>query len=383
MNKQMQRFMNMTMLYVATSSVWAGQVTPVPDVQPVANGWQVVINIPQQRLFLYKDGKLETVYPVAVGKAITQTTIGEHKIGTKAFNPTWHIPLSIQKERNDGVKSVAPGPGNPLGPVFVRLGNPKLGIGIHGTNTPASVPGVRSHGCVRMKSEQALEFANTVPTGSAATVSYEMAALNVDDANNLWLAVYKDPYDKKNLNTDALKQAVSSWAKANGANIGMNKVEQIIKARAGVALCLSCKSRGHIQGDLHSLAWNSGSSKLTVPKAGGTRITHDEVLPEGSSVEVDADSGNHVSMKKNKSLNKSSSIVPKNNIPNKTVAKPVTTDSISKIENNTTKQHKPLKALKTMKPISVFEDVSTNNKTVINNKTNIMNGERVLLPINQ
>lgn len=378
MNKQIQRFVGVAMLYVASSSVWAGQMTPVPDVQPVANGWQVVINIPQQRLFLYKDGKLETVYPVTVGKAITQTTIGEHKIGAKAFNPTWHIPLSIQKERNDGVKSVGPGPNNPLGPVFVRLGNPKLGIGIHGTNAPASVPGVRSHGCVRMKSEQALEFANTVPTGSAATVSYEMAALNVDDANNLWLAVYKDPYDKKNLNTDALKQAVSAWAKANGANIGMSKVEQILKTRAGVAVCLSCKSRGRIQGDLHSLAWNSGSSKLTMPKMGGTRITHDEVLPAGSSVEVDADVGSNVGMKKNKSSN----IPAKNNVSNKTAITPPVNDSTPKVERNIPKQRKPLKAIKPMKPISVFEDVST--KTVIDNsKANTITGERVLLPINQ
>ena len=95
---------------------------------------------------------------------MTQTNLGEHKIGAKAFNPTWHIPKSIQKERGDGVKSVPPGPNNPLGPVFVRLGDPKFSLGIHGTNAPASVPGVRSHGCVRMKSPDALEFAKTIAT---------------------------------------------------------------------------------------------------------------------------------------------------------------------------------------------------------------------------
>ena len=83
--------------------------TPIPDVSPVSEGQHVVINIPQQRLFLYTDGKLTKIYPVAVGKAMTQTTLGEHKIGAKAFNPTWHIPKSIQKERGDGVKSVPAG----------------------------------------------------------------------------------------------------------------------------------------------------------------------------------------------------------------------------------------------------------------------------------
>ena len=110
--------------------------TLIPDVSPASSGQHVVINITQQRLFLYDNGKLSKIYPVAVGKAMTQTNLGEHKIGAKAYNPVWHIPKSIQKERNDGVKSVPAGPNNPLGPVFVRLGDPKLSLGIHGTQFP-------------------------------------------------------------------------------------------------------------------------------------------------------------------------------------------------------------------------------------------------------
>ncbi len=277
-----------TVALAAASSAMAAQTTPVPDVRPAANGWQVVINIPQQRLFLYYDGELEKVYPVAVGKAHTQTLLGEHKIGPKAYNPTWHIPKSIQKERGDGVKTVPPGPNNPLGPVFVRLGDPKHGLGIHGTNAPASVPGIRSHGCVRMKSDQALEFAKKITTGSPATVSYEMAMLNTDEAGNLWLAVYKDPYKQGNLKRDRLRQTISAWAKANGANISNTLVEKTIKTQAGKAVCLSCSGKAVIQGDLQSLAWNSGSIQPTRPRAGGVRATRNEVLPEGSSIEVDA-----------------------------------------------------------------------------------------------
>ena len=40
--------------------------TPVPDIAPSAPGQYVVINIPQQRLFLYNNGRLQKVYPVAV-----------------------------------------------------------------------------------------------------------------------------------------------------------------------------------------------------------------------------------------------------------------------------------------------------------------------------
>lgn len=264
--------------------------TPVPDVAPVNNGYHVVINIPQQRLFLYNDGVLEKVYPVAVGKAMTQTNLGEHKIGGKAFDPTWNIPKSIQAELKDGRTSVPPGPNNPLGPVFVRLGNPKLGLGIHGTNAPSSVPGVRSHGCVRMKSEQAMDFANTITTGSPATVSYEMATLNVDEANNLWLAVFGDPYSKKNLNTAALKTTIQAWAKSNGATITNATVDRIIKGKAGRPVCLSCKGKGKFvaKGNFQSLAWNSGSTKFTAPKYAARSNSTTDVLPESNAIEVDA-----------------------------------------------------------------------------------------------
>ena len=266
--------------------------TPIPDVAPVAAGYHAVINIPQQRLFLYNNGTLEKVYPVGVGKAMTQTNLGEHTIGAKAFDPTWHIPLSIQKERGDGVKAVPPGPHNPLGPVFVRLGNPKLGLGIHGTSNPRSVPGVVSHGCVRMKSEQALDFARTIPTGSAATVSYELAALNQDGAGNLWLAVFRDPYNKKNLRTSALKQSISAWSKEHNRPIRAAQIDQIVRARTGNLVCLTCTSKAphKISGSLISIAWNSGSAKPTQPKGttASVRPVKDDVLPEGTEIEIDA-----------------------------------------------------------------------------------------------
>lgn len=284
-------FLGMTLAGIA-SQIQAAQLIPVPDIAPVAEGYHVVINIPQQRLFLYQNGSLKKVYPVGVGKAMTQTNLGEHKIGAKAFNPTWHIPLSIQRERNDGVKSIPPGPNNPLGPVFVRLGAPKLGLGIHGTSNPRSVPGVVSHGCVRMKSEQALEFAKTVTTGTPATVSYELAALNQDGAGNLWLAVFKDPYNKKSLKINQLKQSIAAWGAENNHQISVTKIDQIIKARAGKPICLTCKGTGKMVGDLVSVAWNGGSAKLTEPKGANASVrpaVQDDVLPEGSEIEVDAD----------------------------------------------------------------------------------------------
>ncbi|HFA6070469.1 TPA: L,D-transpeptidase family protein [Neisseria gonorrhoeae] len=237
--------------------------TVIPDVSPVAQGQHVFINIPQQRLFLYTDGKLTKVYPVAVGRAMTQTNLGEHKIGAKAYNPVWHIPKSIQKERGDGVKTIAAGPDNPLGPVFVRLGDPKLGLGIHGTNAPTSVPGIRSHGCVRMKSPDALEFAKTIATGSPASVIYQMAGLNEDADRNLWLAAFRDPYGKNNLDTASLKKSIGQWAKTQGKTIAPEKVDAVLKDRTGSAVCLTCGKNGKMKMPLKSLAWIQGSSSYS------------------------------------------------------------------------------------------------------------------------
>lgn len=265
--------------------------TGLPDVSPVAQGQYVAINIPQQRLFLYTNGKLTKIYPVAVGKAQTQTNLGEHKIGVKAFNPTWHIPLSIQKELKDGRKTVPPGPKNPLGPVFVRMGDPKLGLGIHGTNAPASVPGVRSHGCVRMKSPDALEFAKTITTGTTVNVTYQMASLNADANNNLWLAAYRDPYNKRNLDTAALQKSINSWAKAHGKTVNSKRVAAILKARTGALNCITCsKGQTKIHGSLQSLAWLSGKGSLSkarsIPAPDTSMI--DEIAPDDTGIEVDA-----------------------------------------------------------------------------------------------
>ena len=86
----------------------------VPDFSVPEQGQQVILNIPQLRLFLFQDGKLIKTYPIAVGKIRTQTPIGQFKIGAKISHPTWSVPVSIQREmaaKGKAVtKSVPPGP---------------------------------------------------------------------------------------------------------------------------------------------------------------------------------------------------------------------------------------------------------------------------------
>jgi lipoprotein-anchoring transpeptidase ErfK/SrfK len=122
---------------------------------PAQSEWQhLVVNLPQARLFFIRMA-MQKIYPVAVGKMLTQTPIGSYAITGVYRDPSWHVPKSIQEEQKNQGKPVLtvvpPGPDNPLGPVFIRFGEAKLGLGFHGTNAPASVPGFRSHGCIRLK----------------------------------------------------------------------------------------------------------------------------------------------------------------------------------------------------------------------------------------
>lgn len=278
-------------LAAACGSVWAN--TPLPDFTPPAEGQQVVINIPQLKLFLFQDGRLLKSYNVAVGKNHTRTPIGDYKIGAKAYNPTWHIPLSIRKGPDGKRLTVPPGPNNPLGPVFVRMGDPKLGLGIHGTNAPASVPGIRSHGCVRMHNANALEFAKSVKSGADAAVIYQMASLNADEADHLWLAAYRDPYVQKNLDREALQSSIEQWALGKQLTVQQARVDAALKARSGRLVCITCSGQQNkVQGSLRALSWQNGSGTLIEPEAvfaAPQMPVEDEVLPMGSGVEVAAD----------------------------------------------------------------------------------------------
>lgn len=283
-------------LTTAIISTSAYAAIPMPDYAIPSKGQQVILNVPQLRLFLFQDGKLIKTYPITVGKASTQTPLGEYKIGAKVNNPTWSVPRSIQKEMAAGgktvLKSVPPGPNNPLGPVFVRLGEPRLGLGIHGTNVPSSVPGVRSHGCVRLRSPNALDFAAAVQSGADAAVIYQQASVNTDEQNDIWIAVYRDPYSKRNLNKKLLNQSINSWAERHQLQVDHKRLNNVLSKPNNTLICLTCiAGKTKVNGNLSSLQWTSGkgeSVELKYTNAPDNK-SKQEITPESNNIEVDED----------------------------------------------------------------------------------------------
>ena len=107
--------------------------------------YSITINTKQHTLTLYQDGKVSKVYPVAVGKPATPTPLGTFRIMNKAVNP-----------------------GGPYGARWMGLNSP--GIGIHGTNNPASIGKSVSHGCIRMQNDAVIELFRLVPVGTVVRI---------------------------------------------------------------------------------------------------------------------------------------------------------------------------------------------------------------------
>ncbi|WP_293763158.1 L,D-transpeptidase [uncultured Aquitalea sp.] len=258
-------------LIVVCSASLHAEVMPEPDIQLSQTGQHLVVNLPQARLFFYQDGKLAKIYPVAVGKMLTQTPTGSYAITGVYRDPSWHVPKSIQDEmKNQGkpvLTVVPPGPDNPLGPVFIRFGEAKLGLGFHGTNAPSSVPGFRSHGCIRMKNPDASALAGVVEKGAAVTIAYQTVLLNEDASGDLWLTAYKNHYKQDDPSFPHLAESLLEWQKTRGQVVEGKRVDAALKARSGKPVCLTCRQAGgKADGALAVVRW------LSLPPKGGEPV---------------------------------------------------------------------------------------------------------------
>jgi len=126
-------------------------VAPLKLKQPAAaegpvSGPIIVIRRGSNLLTLYRGNRYVRQFHVATGQAIYPTPLGRFQIVVKWKDPTWYPPT--QDAWAKGLKPVPPGPDNPLGTRWMGLDAP--GVGIHGTDEPASIGYSESHGCIRM-----------------------------------------------------------------------------------------------------------------------------------------------------------------------------------------------------------------------------------------
>jgi lipoprotein-anchoring transpeptidase ErfK/SrfK len=148
-----------------------GTLTPNPGESPGAPG-KVAIRVDTKTNILEvgEGEQLVAAYPVTVGSAHTASPIGEWKVRGIAKMPTfrWDKEMLRHGKRGDNFYVLRPGPRNPVGVMWIALN--KKGIGIHGTNDPASIGHAASHGCIRLANWDIVRLAAKIKPGDNVSI---------------------------------------------------------------------------------------------------------------------------------------------------------------------------------------------------------------------
>ena len=122
--------------------IYVGQAILIPGLpNPDQIPYTIHVSTSQRTLTLRRNQAVVKTYPIAVGRILHQTPVGEFVIINKA-----------------------PNPGGPFGTMWMSLS--KKHYGIHGTNDPSSIGKAVSRGCIRMHNRDVEELARTVPIGT-------------------------------------------------------------------------------------------------------------------------------------------------------------------------------------------------------------------------
>ena len=155
----------------ATTFRKEGEQLFVPNVLTPSPGQaaKVVVSRSDSTLTAFgDDGKIIAQYPATTGSDHDPLPIGEWKITGISRNPKFHYNPNLfwDAKPEDAKATIAPGPRNPVGLVWMDLS--KEHYGIHGTPAPSRIGLSESHGCIRLTNWDALELAGMVKPGTPA-----------------------------------------------------------------------------------------------------------------------------------------------------------------------------------------------------------------------
>ena len=108
-------------------------------------------------------GRLIAFYPATIGSSALQSPSGKTEVTAVAPQPKYYFDPSSRSWGPDRKLTIAAGPNNPVGSVWIDLA--RDGYGLHGTPEPANIGKTASHGCVRLTNWDAEELASGVSPG--------------------------------------------------------------------------------------------------------------------------------------------------------------------------------------------------------------------------
>jgi len=146
----------------------AGSTITVPDLGSAAINGQVArieVDKAEKAVKAFDAaGKLLAFYPATIGSDELASPDGTWKVRAVATKPTYTWdPTRLTYKGPKTKMTVAAGPNNPVGAVWIDLD--KDTYGIHGSPDPALIGKRSSHGCVRLTNWDALELAKAVKAG--------------------------------------------------------------------------------------------------------------------------------------------------------------------------------------------------------------------------
>ena len=165
---------------------------PTQWILPARGFRGIVINVAELRLYYYFDdgGPRVMTFPVGIGDRDWPTPTGEFIIQEKRVHPTWFIPPSLMEKYK--IKSIPPGPDNPLGQYWIGIGKD---YGIHGTDLPWSVGRLVTRGCIRLYPENIEQLFKRVNIGVQVKIIYEPVKIALV-GERCYAEVHKDVYGK-------------------------------------------------------------------------------------------------------------------------------------------------------------------------------------------
>jgi len=129
----------------------------------------VVVKTRERRLYYVVSDDSAIQYPVGVGR-LGMAWSGTAYIDGKYIKPAWSPPDMIRRE-NPRIPNVIPSgsSANPMGAAAMTLSGGGQ-YAIHGTNSPGSIGGFVSHGCIRMYNSDILDLYGRVNLGTKVVV---------------------------------------------------------------------------------------------------------------------------------------------------------------------------------------------------------------------
>ncbi len=128
----------------------------------------IVVRTKERKLYLVFGFGQAMQYPVGVGRAGRQWA-GSSYISGKFIRPNWAPPADIRHDKPSLPDVIPSGsPSNPMGVAAMTIAGSEYAI--HGTNSPKSIGGYVSYGCIRMLNKDIMDLYGRVRVGTPVVV---------------------------------------------------------------------------------------------------------------------------------------------------------------------------------------------------------------------